>query len=351
MRLRGGISGCGIYLGVCLWLAAGVSPALAVTGSEDIVTPIKFEKLIDQVRDNMITMRWLDKVKERVEATHKNADEIYEALNEMGRAEEAEKFNQLKRKLVMLRRQMPQRGPGFLTTIQDMLTYRNQRLPKAVQDMKEAIKTVGEYEANLKTELEAWRKRQTEQAKAEQTPAPTTGANRAWDAAGVEIYVAEVSGDMRFFVNDQRVETGDTLPLTPGNRIEVRAMVMGEQRKRALDFKPTPNVTSYDSDPYFLNYKVSLPAGGMGETSWEVMEESYTWSVQPSKVGAEWTIQDGGQAGVKNDAVVLSAPGTMKFTLQAQGKARWETTYKTHGNPMSATDEGSGRIVVAIAPK
>jgi hypothetical protein len=247
-----------------------------------------------------------------------------------------------KHKIVLLHRDMPNRRRGLLTTVQEMITYKNQTLPGTVAELKEIAATLEEYNQKIASgELKPL------------TPAEATTAEaEALASADFEAYITALSGDVRFYINGRRVSrVGQALPADDIGAVHVKAMVMGDQRKRALDFEPTERTTSWDSDPYYLNYKAALPDGSTGETTWEVMTETYTWSIVPSGGDGTWKIESSGVGGVKRDIAVLSTSGATTFKIRVEGQSNWETTYKTHGKPLDRTDKGSGEISIAIAPR
>jgi hypothetical protein len=312
----------------------------------EVVSSADLGKLLQQANETELSMRWYDGLRERVREMHREADAIMETLESQGRADEALRFEKAKRKVVMLHRDMPSRRRGFLATIQEMVNYRDQTLPSTVKQLQEISDLVNEYNAKIESgELKPL-------APDEAAAASEAAEEMAWENAGYEVYISGLSGDVDFYIDGEKVtRVGQTLPADESGDIPVKAMVMGPQRERALNFKPRESVISWDSDPYFLNYKASLPGGRTGETTWEVMAEEYDWDVSTSNPDGSWEIQDEGLPGVKRDTVLLHAPRAMTFKINVSGQADWKTTYKTHGNPIERTDEGAGSVSVSLTPR
>lgn len=309
----------------------------------DIVDTTSPTKLFDQYRESRYSMRWFDKHKERIQEAYRRIDKIEEGFQALGRDKEAQKMRDMKRQFALIKRQMPQRG-GFLQTIVNMMKYKSQLLKPHVRKLIKLASDIEEYDKKLKAE----------QKKQGITAAGNSAGNITPEPAKtpLEVYVAELSGDMKFFVNGEEVHAiGYRFPLPANKQVKLRALLMGKQRKYGLNLKQKGNIVEIDRTNHFLNYKVNLPGGGIGETSWEIEDERYTWKVRPSKTDGKWEIDNGEHLNVKDDVLVLYGPKAMSYSIDVSGKAKWKTTYKTHGNPLTRLDEGSGHIKIAIAPQ
>ncbi|WP_031435175.1 hypothetical protein [Methylomarinum vadi] len=311
----------------------------------DVVDTTSPTKLFDQYRESRYSMRWFDKHKERIQEAYRRIDKIEEGFQALGRDKEAQKMRDMKRQFALIKRQMPQRQ-GFLQTIVNMMKYKSQLLKPHARKLIKLASDIEEYDKKLK-----------EEQKKQGIKAAAAGA--AQDAVvsepvktPLEIYVAELSGDMKFFVNGEEVHAiGYRFPLPASKKIKLQALLMGKQRKYGLGLKRKGNIIEIDRTNHFLNYKVQLPGGGIGETSWEIDDERYTWRVRPSKTDGKWEIDNGEHLNVEDDVLVLYGPRAMSYSIDVSGKAKWKTTYKTHGNPLTRLDEGTGHIKIAIAPQ
>lgn len=344
----------GVFFLICLFgtrLSADVGASLNPTQSNpladrhDIVDTTSPTKLFDQYRQSRYSMRWFDKHKERIQEAYRRVDKIEEGFLALGRDKEAQKMRDLKRQFALIKRQMPQRQ-GFLQTIVNMMKYKSQLLKPHARKLIKLASDIEEYDKKLKAEQKkqgigtagAGRAASRESAEPVKTP--------------LEVYVAELSGDMKFYVNGEEVHAiGYRFPLPANRKVNLQALLMGKQRKYGLELKRKGNIIDIDRTNHFLNYKVQLPGGGIGETSWEIEDERYSWKVRPSKTDGKWEVDNGEHLNVTDDVLVLYGPRAMSYSIDVTGKAKWKTTYKTHGNPLSRLDQGSGHIKIAIAPQ
>lgn len=311
----------------------------------DIVDTTSPTKLFDQYRESRYSMRWFDKHKDRIQEAYRRVDKIEEGFKALGRDKEAEKLRDMKRQFALIKRQMPQRG-SFLQTIVNMMKYKSQLLKPHARRLIKLASDIEAYEKKLKEE----QKRRGIQAAAGGGASANVSSEPV--KTPLEVYVAELSGDMKFFVNGEEVHAiGYRFPLPANKKVNLQALLMGKQRKYGLELKQKGNIIEIDRTNHFLNYKVKLPGGGMGETSWEIEDESYNWSVRPSKTDGKWEVDNGQHLNVKDDVLVLYGPRAMSYSINVSGKAKWKTTYKTHGKPLTRLDEGSGHIKIAIAPQ
>ncbi len=341
---------------VCVCLVLGAVPAGIASASQDIVNPEQFDAFAKQVSDALLSLRWIEQVKDKVYQTHENADNVYEVLVANGRKQEAEQFLAVKQKLVATVKQMPQRREGFFTTVQEMLNYRNQQLPKAMQDLKLNAEMVAKYQKELDAllrEHEEQKKKSGAKTDSGDKGEETDAGGSDWDASGVELYFLGSSGEADFSIDGKRdMEVGDTYPLENGSEIQVVALVnWGEKRRTEMEKKHGNASVDFTHGRTWLNYKANLPDGSVGETKWEVVEESYAWFPVSTRVEMDWKASDSGLSGVKNNMLTLTVPRPMKITANVTAKAKWKTTYKTHGNPIEEDDEEKASVEFSISPK
>lgn len=309
----------------------------------DIVDTTSPTKLFDQYRTSRYSMRWFDKHKKRILESYRRVDKIEEGFTALGREKEAQKLRDMKKQFAMISKQMPKRS-GFLQTITNMMKYKSQTLKLHARKLIKLASDIELYNKKLQREQKI-QKANIAAGAASDTPVKIA-------KTPLEIYVAELSGDMKFFINGKEVHAvGYRFPLPANKKFQLQALVMGKQRKYAMELKHKGNIIEIDRTPHFLNYKVRLPSGSIGETSWEIQDESYQWSVSPSKVDGKWEVSNGEHLNVKDDVLILYGPRAMSYSINVSGKAKWKTTYKTHGKPLSRLDEGSGHIKVAVAPQ
>lgn len=340
-----------LFLSLSTTLSADVGGSLNPTknnplaGRHDIVDTTSPTKLFDQYRQSRYSMRWFDKHKERIQEAYRRVDKIEEGFKALGRDEEAQKMRDMKRQFALIKRQMPQRG-GFLQTIVNMMKYKSQLLKPHVRKLIKLASDIEEYDKKLKEE------QKKQGIKVAAGGAAEGNTPTAPVKTPLEIYVAELSGDMKFFVNGEEVHAiGYRFPLPSNKKVKLQALLMGKQRKYGLELKRKGNIIDIDRTNHFLNYKVQLPGGGIGETSWEIDDERYSWRVRPSKTDGKWEVDNGPHLNVEDDVLVLYGHRAMSYSIDVSGKAKWKTTYKTHGNPLTRLDEGSGHIKIAIAPQ
>ena len=171
--------------------------------------------------------------------------------------------------------------------------------------------------------------------------------------------VGSVSGTVEFYVGAKKLEAGEIITIGSDRRVVIRALLVGERRKKVQEFKMSTSGTGQltTKTDYELAYNVER-GNFSAETTWAVKEESYTWNPR-TKTGRPLKTRirtsPGLPAGVKNDLfefVFAAETVSDSVIIFVTGTAEWEMNAVRQGRPFTDynEDDGSSTITIIISP-
>jgi len=171
--------------------------------------------------------------------------------------------------------------------------------------------------------------------------------------------VDSVSGTVEFYVGDRKLESGAPISIGSDRKVVIRALLVGERRKKVREFKMTASGNSQLTTKTDHELAYSVQRGDFSaETTWAVKEESYTWNPR-TKTGRPLKTRidtsPGLPAGVKDNLfefVFAAETVSESVILFVTGRTEWEMNAVRNGRPFNDYDEddGSSTITIIISP-
>ena len=181
------------------------------------------------------------------------------------------------------------------------------------------------------------------------------GGGGATAGQDLEVYVISVSGEVEFYVNEQKVERAkQAFALGGANSFTLRAVAVGKRRKQSREFQTRPNTTLHAQSDYRLAYAVKS-GNFSGETDWIVDDERYQWSVTraPNMHAAVEVTTSNKHVTLEHDVVLFTFDGVFSYGAKVSGKVEWIGESERPGGKQSLKnqDQGTGAIMLTVGPK
>ena len=344
-----------VVTAVVLALVLRASPAMAE--DEGIPAPFTMNAVMHEYQEQGITptpqgiadIKWFEQYSQQVRRAHQELDQYYEGYLQQGNEAMAKKIRHQKEQLKLIWRHTPKYRPS-VSFLRELIEYKSgKEFKKSNGWLRQIRQDMGTYQKDVGYLTGAGEA-------GTGTGGPGSGGGPGKVSGSLEVYVASVSGDVEFYINDQKVERSrQTFPLSGVGFLTLRAVGVGERRKQSRTFAAPANTVALHQDDYRLHYQTQMGKEFRGETDWQVETERYAWTVSRAPNGhVQYEHKSSGKhPGLEGDLTTFKFDGVFSFGATVKAEAEWKAVSTRPGGSrqMQHQDTASGAIELSVSPR
>lgn len=311
--------------------------------------------------DDRQAIRYLERFRIEVANTRKTLAEYQKAYNTQGDKTRADEIAASRKRIELLAKQQnipldkQVNSESIMQYHTEMRKYRDDSGRKKTREwLDKATKNIPTYEREVGDIVKQQRSgKPLKPTKPVITGGGGGGGGRG-DLSQMEIYVGQLSGDVEFYINDQKVErVRQTFPLNGKGTLTLRVVALEPNRKRFRSLSETERMSILIRDDHQVKYEVKSGIFN-ASTHWNVNQETYSWAVtQQPNINTEFSVGNSGKPGVSQDTVMFTFTGRFSYAATVKGSVDWKgTSTRPGGNrEEKASGKAAGSIMISVGGK
>lgn len=283
----------------------------------------------------------IEKHRERFMDMYRQLDAYQDAFDGKGNDQRTSQIAKQKEQMKLIGRQLPAADATVGGYYLELKRYLNAFSKKHNDYMNE-------IDASMKTYAKEVKAKSAEDS----IPEPKEPAKTRFD--DYVAYVIATSGDMEFYIQGQKINKGQSIPLKGNQLVTLRALALDSRRKQFRSFEPPSSATElHERTDYRLKYQVTS-GNFKGNTAWYPTSEKYTWKFSrlPNSNAAYKELTSSFNMATEDDIMAFNYNGNFTVTINVSAKIKWQGDSERPGGnrTMNSDGQATGTITMNVGP-